>query len=183
MNLENLANLGEFIGGIAVIASLIYLAIQIRQNTRSVKSSTIATNTANWSSLLVNLASGDRSEPYSHGILGMADISGIHFQQFALMSRAMLVSFESQHYQYLNGALDEDMYRGYERACKDQILAFPGHQMIWEITRDGFSPEFRKVVDRLISEVGEEDYFRMLQQWQELAGQRKAKHASHRPNL
>ncbi len=181
MNLENLANLGEFIGGIAVIASLIYLAIQIRQNTQSVRSSTIATNTANWSSLLVNLASGDRSEPYNNGILGVADISGIHFQQFALMSRAMLVSFESQHYQYLNGALDENMYRGYERACRDQILAFPGHQMIWEITREGFSPEFRTLVDRLIAEVSEEESFRMLQQWQVLANKRKAEHAAKRP--
>ena len=64
MNLENLANLGEFIGGVAVIASLIYPAIQIRQNTRSVKSSTVATNTANWSSLLVSLASGDNNQHY-----------------------------------------------------------------------------------------------------------------------
>jgi hypothetical protein len=174
MNLENLANIGEFIGGIAVIASLIYLAIQIRQNTQSVKSSTVATNTANWSSLLVNLASGDRSEAYMNGLVGMGDMSALHFQQFALMSRAMLVSFESQHYQYLTGALDQDMYRGYERACKDQILAFPGHQMIWEITRDGFSPDFRELVDRLISEVSEEDSYRMLQQWQHLAKQRKA---------
>lgn len=47
-----------------------------------------------------------------HGILGNGDISVLHFQQFALMSRAMLVSFESQHYQYLNRAPGEDMYRG-----------------------------------------------------------------------
>ncbi|MBL6691364.1 MAG: hypothetical protein ISP91_13320 [Pseudomonadales bacterium] len=41
MNLEQLANLGELIGGVAVVASLIYLAVQIRQNTRMVKSSTL----------------------------------------------------------------------------------------------------------------------------------------------
>ncbi len=37
MNLESLGNIGEFIGGLAVIASLIYLAVQIRQNTKSVR--------------------------------------------------------------------------------------------------------------------------------------------------
>ena len=30
--LEDLGNLGEFVGGLAVIATLIYLALQIRQN-------------------------------------------------------------------------------------------------------------------------------------------------------
>ncbi|XOV86387.1 MAG: hypothetical protein ACFHX7_15645 [Pseudomonadota bacterium] len=33
--IETLGNLGDFIGGIAVIGSLIYLAIQIRSNTKS----------------------------------------------------------------------------------------------------------------------------------------------------
>ena len=61
MTLEQLANLGEFISGLAVIGSVIYLAIQIRQNTQSVKSSTLATNTSNWSSMLVNLATEDRA--------------------------------------------------------------------------------------------------------------------------
>jgi hypothetical protein len=34
--LEDLGNLGDFLGGIAVIATLIYLAIQIRQNTMQI---------------------------------------------------------------------------------------------------------------------------------------------------
>ena len=34
MDLTQLANLGEFIGGVAVLVTLIYLALQVRQNTR-----------------------------------------------------------------------------------------------------------------------------------------------------
>ena len=39
MTLEDLANLGEFIGAFAVVVSLIYLAIQIRQNTAQIRES------------------------------------------------------------------------------------------------------------------------------------------------
>jgi len=39
MNLDALGNIGDFVGGIAVIATLVYLAIQIRQNTRQVQQS------------------------------------------------------------------------------------------------------------------------------------------------
>ena len=40
LTLEDLGNLGEFIGALAVVASLVYLAAQIRQNTRVVLSAT-----------------------------------------------------------------------------------------------------------------------------------------------
>ena len=35
MNLNDLANLGQIIGALAVVVSLIYVAHQIRQNTRA----------------------------------------------------------------------------------------------------------------------------------------------------
>jgi len=37
MDLTQLANLGEFIGGVAVLLTLIYLGVQVRHNTRAIK--------------------------------------------------------------------------------------------------------------------------------------------------
>ena len=34
--LEDLGNLGDFLGGLAVIATLIYLAVQVRQNSQQI---------------------------------------------------------------------------------------------------------------------------------------------------
>jgi hypothetical protein len=53
------------------------------------------------------------------------------------------------------------------------MLAFPGFQMIWDITRDGFSPAFRELVEKLIAEVNEGDSYTINQKWQQLALQRK----------
>jgi hypothetical protein len=44
MSLNDLANLGQIIGAIAVVISLIYLALQIRQNTNAVRSATARNN-------------------------------------------------------------------------------------------------------------------------------------------
>ena len=41
MNLEVLGNLGDFVGGIAVVLTLIYLAVQIRENTKEVRNNTV----------------------------------------------------------------------------------------------------------------------------------------------
>ena len=43
MSLNDLANLGQVIGAIAVVISLIYVALQIRQNTNAVRSATAQT--------------------------------------------------------------------------------------------------------------------------------------------
>jgi len=51
MNLESLANFGEFIGGIGVILSLIYVAFQIRQNTVSRRTETYARTVERFSGL------------------------------------------------------------------------------------------------------------------------------------
>lgn len=39
MTIQDLANIGEVVGGFGVVISLLYLAVQIRQNTRAIRSS------------------------------------------------------------------------------------------------------------------------------------------------
>ena len=41
MTLSDLGDLGDFLGGIGVIATLVYLAIQIRRNTMAVRSTSL----------------------------------------------------------------------------------------------------------------------------------------------
>ncbi len=40
MTLEDLGNIGEFVGAVGVVVTLVYLAVQIRRNTISVRAST-----------------------------------------------------------------------------------------------------------------------------------------------
>jgi len=39
--IENLGNIGDFVGGIGVVVTLVYLATQIRQNTRAIRLASI----------------------------------------------------------------------------------------------------------------------------------------------
>jgi hypothetical protein len=40
VTIEDLGNLGDFVGGIAVVATLIYVAMQLRQNNQLLRSNT-----------------------------------------------------------------------------------------------------------------------------------------------
>lgn len=55
ISLTDLGNLGEFVGAIAVIASLIYVGIQLRQNTAAIKITTAQAFTDTWNGYISTL--------------------------------------------------------------------------------------------------------------------------------
>ncbi len=73
--------LGELIGGIAIIGSLIYVGIQIRQNTRAVRGSTLHKVTDFWGALFLRLAEPEVAQAYAAGLAGQPDIRPAHYTQ------------------------------------------------------------------------------------------------------
>ena len=57
MTLDQLAGIGEIIGGIAVVISLVYLAIQIRRNTEAERTSTYQSIVSDFGALNNTMAS------------------------------------------------------------------------------------------------------------------------------
>ena len=71
MTLQELGGLGEFIGAIAVVISLIYLAAQIRQNTRALNSSAYAQSSEQaWLTQLAVIQNGDLARIMSEHAAG-----------------------------------------------------------------------------------------------------------------
>lgn len=169
MTLSQLADIGELLGGIGVVASLVYLAIQIRQNTRTVRGSTLHLNTEIWTSLFVGLSEPSIAQAYVAGMTGRPDIRPLHYTQFFFLCRAMFVAFENQYYQMRQGVLDPDTYAAYQRSISMQFLAFRGFRLWWQQSRSVFSPAFVAHVDDMIAKVPETAPDVFLREWQDLA--------------
>ena len=73
MSLEDLGNIGEFVAAVAVVISLVYLAIQIRQNTTQMRQNTIAVGNASYHQV---------TEPAWLGIIEMAKEYGVEETRF-----------------------------------------------------------------------------------------------------
>ena|SRR5437773_5516341 len=76
MNLNDLANLGQIIGAVAVVISLFYVASQIRQNTIAVRSATAQTvheHFAKWYHLVA--ADDELSRIVANGLRDYASLS------------------------------------------------------------------------------------------------------------
>jgi hypothetical protein len=169
MTLSQLADVGELIGGVAVVASLIYLALQVRQNTRTVRGSTLHVNTDLWSSLFLRLAEPGIAQAYIAGMAGQRDIRPLHYTQFFFICRTMFIAFENQYYQLRQGVLDPETYDAYQKSISTQFLAFPGFRIWWQQSRSVFSPAFVAHIDAMIAEEPEADIGKFYLEWQRLA--------------
>jgi hypothetical protein len=150
VNWEAAAAIGEIVGALGVIATLGYLGIQTRQNTKAVNASTFQANTDMWQGWYLAVAGSDAPEAFARGMVGNPDIDGQTFQKYWMVCRALFLNFESQYYQYHNGVLDKDAFMGYERALSTMVLAWPGVRAWWPLNRDGYGRGYSAYIDGLI---------------------------------
>lgn len=174
MTLDQYAAIGEFVGGIGVIATLVYLALQIRQNTKSVRSSTLAVNSQLWSGTMMNTLDPNILPSYLKGSLGEAELDPESFARFLFTCRAYYVNMENQWYQYQNGTLEEEIYLGYERSLLNQMLAYKGMRRYWKMFSNEFSPEFSDYITKLLTTVPENPPTHMYEEWIRLTREEKA---------
>ena len=99
MSLSDLASLGSFISGLAVLISLIYLALQVRQTKRNQQIAIRHTRASRIVELHLALADPGVAEAWFHGSGSPQKITQIELSQFTNLCRAFFFHFEDSFYQ------------------------------------------------------------------------------------
>ena len=116
MSFDDLGNIAEFISSIAVLISLIYLAVQIKKSTETARTSTYHSIVADFGDMNQTMASvPDLSYLF---VEAMEDFDGLEASEKARISQLFFLSFryfENMFYQYRKGYLEKDVWVGWER--------------------------------------------------------------------
>lgn len=136
--LQALGNIGEFVGAVGVVVSLVYLALQLRQNTSSVRASSFNSMIQN-SIRLLEHAFRD-SEFAAFLARAEADPStltaGERVRWDSYMT-AVFRHFGNLVYQNRVGALDRQMWESYRRDLKEHLRSphwvdwFNDHRLVF----------------------------------------------------
>ncbi|MEH6569277.1 MAG: hypothetical protein V7709_09385 [Halioglobus sp.] len=145
----------DAIGAIGVIATLGYLAIQTKHNTRAVNASTFQGNTSIWQDMFLALAGADAPEAFAQGMRGNRDIDSLTFQKFWMVCRTLFLNFENQYYQYRQGTLDEEAFKGYEDSMCDMVLSWPGIRAWWPLNHNSYGKAYVEYIERLLTSTQE----------------------------
>ena len=150
MNWDVAAALGEIAGAIGVIISLVYLAAQIRQNSKWVEAS-VAETTAGRS---INLTSMVASDPeLSHLVrVGLSEqaneLDPDEKHRFGLVLITSLRGHEVSYANYRSGLLGKSSFDGFATNMS-MWMDSPLFEDLWNSANAIFEPEFVEMVNEL----------------------------------
>ena len=150
--LDALGNLGDFIGGLAVVFTLIYLAVQIRQNTRALRVASMQSSMLAAQNIgMLPAQDRDLARIVRVGMSKPDELDEDEFQQFRYFLMNMLRVHEDMFVQHRAGVVDDETWKARSSSLKT-IFSSPGGRRIWK-TSSAYRDDFKAWFD---SELGHE---------------------------
>lgn len=114
MTLQDFASIGELLGAVGVIISLIYLAAQVRQNTAALRASSI-TGVTDRTADSMGMVATDRelAKLLGKGVAGDVPLEPEERIRFELLMGAWFTHWQGMHRQIAVGAIDEELFNAW----------------------------------------------------------------------
>lgn len=155
MNWEMLAAIGQLAAVIIGIPSIIYLAIQIRQQTKERTHAAVNALTEQWGEITSSLHDNrELADIFLRGIRSFNQLDAIGKVRFSALFNRFLTFFEGMYYSRTQGILTESSWRAVECAIED-FFSNKGVQEWWPTRKRWHTVEFARVVDEMIARAGE----------------------------
>jgi hypothetical protein len=171
MTIQDLGALGEFFGSIAVLATLVYLALQTRQNTLALRSSSHSSNSLFIAGLCAQVA-GQGTElariltaatQVEH--IGDDPLRPEEWLRFSLWNRGIFFGCEDMFQQYDSGTLAPSVWEFRAKFLKSLTRSSPAHREWWqaESAAGAFNPRYVEAIDSIELDIPGEYLFDLPQ--------------------
>ena len=150
MNWEMLAAFGQLAAVFIGIPSLIYLAVQIREQTKERRQSAVNALTAQWGDLQCRSM---KAREFRQFIFAAASRSTISMRSPKPSSARFSIdfkNFQDIYFAHRHGILPDTLMARVERPMTD-LIAYPVGQQWWQTRRHWHTEEFAGVVDGIIA--------------------------------
>jgi hypothetical protein len=151
LTLAYISQISQTLGSAAVVASLIFVGVQIRQNTKVTRAE--SHHAVSEALNQVNLLWARNGEAATIWLSGMSDRRALTPQdrwRFDAMIRAYLHVCETMYTQANLGTGDHSIVVAEEDGIKT-VFSSDGVRAWWAENPFGFSPEFRSYVEKLVN--------------------------------
>ncbi len=146
MTIQDLGSLGELIAAVATVATLIYLAAQIRQNTSTVRSSSAAAQNQNQNTLLLSLAQDpELNRIFWAGLEARSRLEAAEQRRFDAIMAAMLNNYEQTWRFFNERTIEEGAWLGQLDSIR-WFVAQPGFEEYWTKWSNMVSHDFAEVL-------------------------------------
>ena len=152
ISLQTLADLGELVGGLGVVVSLVYLALQVRQNTQSLRTENYGRALDRISAMQSQLSRDtELSRFFAKGVVDVSQLTPIERIRFTWALYEAFGAFEFMFDAARTGALPEAVWMRWSPTVA-WWLSQPGVKSWWVHRPVPFSPQFSSFVEGILRE-------------------------------
>ena len=146
MTIMELGALGEFVGAIAVVVTLIYLTLQLRQNTNAVEANTARVVTEELQDMFALVASNQELAEILVKAAGGSELQGAQRVRYYTYTHNFLRVYENAFLQFQSGVFDQAHWDGMTRMMIDYTSA-AGFPTYWLNRKHWVSDGFQEHMD------------------------------------
>ena len=157
MNWDAIGAVGEIVGASFVLVTLIYLSIQIRNNTNEVQTENVHRVTDSFNELNMLVAANESlTELWCRGMADYDDLSDTEKARFGFMWLSAFRIYDSLYYQIKRGTGDKELWIA-ELDTLKWLFSSPGTRAWWRQQQFALSPGFRDYIKKNVYEANEAD--------------------------
>jgi hypothetical protein len=154
LNLSDLAALGSFVSGLAVLVSLVFLYFQLRQIGAQIAQAeknqrALMSQGAIDRSVSMNCWLSDHSPLMVKASLAAETLTNEEVYALSGIVRNFLLNFQDYHLQHRMGLADEITYQNAVSSVR-YFMAVPGLRAMYRMRRATYAPELVALVDGLV---------------------------------
>ena len=150
MTIQDIGSIGELIGAVAVIISLIYLATQIRQNTRAVRIQITQAIMESSNQIGNALSQPEVDRIYRKGRKHPESLTVDEKAQFMLIAGQVFNLYEGLYLHHKAGAINDDFFNNRWKTFQ-RMLKQPGFAYMLE---NGISSYYAQSFAEAVKEIG-----------------------------
>jgi hypothetical protein len=151
MNWAMLTAIGQLATVFIGVPSVIYFAIQLREQNRERRQSAVNALTVQWGELTKALHENPEfTVLYLRGVQSFHDLDVVSKLRFSAFQNRFFKNFEGMYYSRQEGILTTDLWNEIERTMSD-FLAYDGVRQWWETRKHWHTEAFVCVVDAIIA--------------------------------
>ncbi|HEY4273396.1 MAG TPA: hypothetical protein VGM65_15465 [Candidatus Udaeobacter sp.] len=151
MNWQMLTAIGQLATVFIGVPSIIYFAIQLREQNRERRQSAVNALTVQWGELTKALhENAEFTALFLRGVQSFHDLDAVSKLRFSAFQNRFFKNFEGMYYSRREGILSLELWDEIQRTMSD-FLAYDGVRQWWETRRHWHAEPFVHVVDAIIA--------------------------------
>jgi hypothetical protein len=148
MNWDTIGAIAESLGASGVIVSLIYLALQVRQNTQQIRLSRAQETSSSIQDGFAPIYNVGNPAIWHKGHFNPDDLDGQDALTFRMLLVRQLYNVQNFVYQREHGLIDEDVFESTISLLRELLIDSPGGSSYWKEHRHMYTEAMRTALER-----------------------------------